>query len=64
MRFRMKATFAGADPEFPVGGITDPLLGEGGGRGRQHTILSNVPKKLHEIKKILDRGGAPPWIRH
>ena len=29
-------------------------------RGRQHTNLPDFPKKLHEIKKILVRRGAPP----
>ena len=39
-----------------------PVLNSGGSRipcrrGHQHTILSTFPKKLHEIEKILGRGG-------
>ena len=38
-------------------------------RGRQHTNMPDFSQKLHEIKKILVRGGGarrgcPPWIRH
>ena len=53
---------AGADPGFPVGGGADPL---GGGATYDFVKFS---QKLHEIEKILGRGGgappAPPWIRH
>ena len=35
-----------ADPGFPRGGDANSP------RGRQHTILPNFPKKLHEIERI------------
>ena len=41
---------SGADPGFPVGGGANSA-----GRGRQHMILSNFPKNLHEIENILGR---------
>ena len=41
-----------ADPEFPVGGGANPP------GGRQHTILSNFPKKMHGSEKILVRWGG------
>ena len=41
-----------ADPGFPRGG------GANSPGGRQHTNLSNFPKKLHEIERISTPRGA------
>ena len=43
-----------ADPGFPRGGGTNSR------GGRQHTILANFPKKLHEIERIWTQGGTHP----
>ena len=54
---------AGVDPGFPVGGGADPP----GGRTTYDFV--KFSQKLHEIEKILGRGGGMcqgrrPWIRH
>ena len=41
-----------ADPGFPRGG------GANSPGGRQHTILPNFPKKVHEIERIWTPGGG------
>ena len=56
---------SGADPGFPVGGGANPLAGGGG----VTYDCAKISIKLHEIEKILGRGGdhepgAPPYIRH
>ena len=45
-------TLAVADLGFPRGG------GANSPGGRQHTILPNFPKKLHEIERIWAPGGG------
>ena len=52
---------SGADPGFPIGGA--PTLQEGAPAYK----FDRFSEKLHEIKKILVRWGAPgtpPWICH
>ena len=51
----VSAPLAGADPGFPVGGGANPP------GGRQHMILPNFAKKLHEIEKILYPKSATVW---
>ena len=58
-----------ADPKF-ANFSRNPIQSSGGSRisprrgrqlsrgGRQHTILPNFPKKLHEIERIWTPGGA------
>ena len=46
---------AGADPGFPLGGGTDPP-----GRGAPTYDFVKISEKLHEIEKILGRGGGRP----
>ena len=46
----------GADPEFPIGGGTNPL-----GGGRQHTISPNFQKNCMKLRNfwVVRAGGAP-----